>query len=139
MNYQYRLMTTHALPRVFIADPSPVIIDRLIGTIIDVAHVVGHATDARAALAGVREHNPQLAVLDIGLHHGLDLLRQINQHRPPVMVAVLTHNADDTTRRYCLRLGAAYFLDKLNEFEKVREIVIANGGGPPPTHRLQGN
>lgn len=132
-------MTTHALPRVFIADHSPAIIDRLIATINDVAQVVGHATDARAALAGVREHNPQLTVLDIALHRGLDLLRQINQHRPPVTVAVLTHNADDTTRRYCLRLGAAYFLDKLNEFEKVREIVIANGGEYAPLRKLQGN
>lgn len=129
-------MNINALPSVFIVDHSPVIIQRLIASITDVAQVVGHATNAHDALVGVREHNPQLTVLDIALHHGLELLRQLNQHRPPVIVTILTHSVDDTTRRYCLRLGAAYFLDKLNEFEKVRDIVIASGGarrGTPQT------
>lgn len=120
-------MESNTLPRVFIADHSPAIIDRLIASIDDVARVVGHATNARDTLAGVRSVNPDLTLLDIAVDNGFYLLRQIKQHRPPVMVVVLTHSTDDTTRRYCLLSGAEYFLDKLNEFDKVREIVIGLG------------
>lgn len=130
-----------AKPRVFIADHSPAVIERVCASIDDVALVLGYATNARDTIAGVRRLHPQLTLLDIAVDNGFDLLRQIKRHLPPVIVAVLTLSADDTTRRYCLRCGADYFLDKLREFEKVREIVIAIGSGhqvlaviPPTLH-----
>jgi len=54
-------------------------------------------------------------------------LRRIKRHPLPVITVVLTHSAEETTRQYCLRLGAEYFLDKIREFDKVREIVITVG------------
>jgi DNA-binding response OmpR family regulator len=95
-------------------------------------------TDAlRDAIRDIARVTPHLAVLDAGMPDGIELLRLVKTHQPPVVAAVLTHSTEETTRRVCLRLGADYFLDKLQEFEKVREIVITlgnrweNGSAPP--------
>jgi DNA-binding NarL/FixJ family response regulator len=120
------------MPRVLIADPSTLVIERLAASIRDVALVVGRATKAKDALILIRNSSPQVAVFDVAIDHGIDLLRQIKARQPPLIAVVLTHSADETTRRYCMRLGAAYFLDKISDFHKVREIVIAVGGGGKP-------
>ncbi len=122
-------MELPALPRILIADASANIVERLAASIDDVAQVVGRATSARDALILVRSTHPQLAVFDIALAKGLELLREIKSHQPRVIIAVLTHSAEDETRRLCLRLGADYFLDKNSEFNKVREIVLAISSG----------
>ncbi len=114
-------------PRVFIADPSAVVIERLVASIDDVAEVIGRATNARDALDGIRKGNPRFAVIDIAIANGVELLRLVKNHQPPVAAIILTHSAEETTRRLCLRLGAEYFLDKIHEFGKVREIVISIG------------
>jgi DNA-binding NarL/FixJ family response regulator len=119
-------MENHTLPRVFIADPSAAVTERLAASLDGVAAVIGHATNARDALDGIRNGNPRITVLDIAID-GVELLRQIKNHQPPVIVVVLTHSAEETTRTVCLRHGADYFLDKIHEFDKVREIVIAAG------------
>ncbi len=117
------------VPRVLIADASTAIIERLAACIGDAGQVVGRATTAQDAMHVVCDSNPHLAVFDIGIASGVDLLRYIKRHQPPVVAVVLTHSAEETTRQYCLRLGAEYFLDKLREFDKVRDIVIAFGAG----------
>jgi DNA-binding NarL/FixJ family response regulator len=118
---------SQVVPRVLIADQSAAVIERLVASIDDVAQVVGRATNAHDALNGIRSTNPHLTVFDVGITDGVDLLRHIKRHQPPVITVIFTHSADETTRRYCLRLGADYFLDKIREFDKVREIVIAVG------------
>lgn len=125
-------MKSNLQPRVFITDHSTAVIERLIASIDDVAQIIGHATNADDALNGIRKGYPQLAVLDIALDNGLYLLKEIKRNQPPVIVAILTHSVEEATRNYCLRMGAEYFLDKLSEFDKVREIVVAmhNGGHP---------
>lgn len=126
------------VPRVLIADQSHAVIERLATSIADVALVVGRVTTAQDALGVVRNLHPQLTILDVAIPNGIDLLRRIKRHPLPVITVVLTHSAEETTRQYCLRLGAEYFLDKIREFDKVREIVInagkqwrAGNVGPP--------
>ncbi len=128
-----------ALPRVFIADPSAVVVERLSTLVDDVAIIAGRATNARDAISGVRRLNPHLTVFDVAMEKGIELLGEIKKHQPRTVTVVLTHSAEDTTRRVCLRLGADYFLDKIREFEKVRDIVEAIGGKgtrPPPPDRF---
>ena len=115
-----------ALPRVLIADPSAVVIERLVSSIDDVARVVGRATTARDAINGIRLGNPHLAVFDIAIGNGIELLKQIKSHQPPVVTVVLTHSVEETTRRTCLRLGADYFLDKIREVKPEDVKTVAN-------------
>jgi DNA-binding NarL/FixJ family response regulator len=117
-------VTPRALPRVLIADPSAAVTDRLAASIADVAQVIGRVTQAQDALHVIHTGNPHLTVFDVAIANGIDLLRQIKRHQPPVIAVVLTHSAENVTRDYCLRLGADYFLDKLREFHRVREILI---------------
>jgi DNA-binding NarL/FixJ family response regulator len=121
-----------AMPRVLIADPSVLVIERLAASIDDVALVIGRATNAHDALTVVRNGDPQVTVFDVAIDHGIDLLRQIKARQPPLIAIVLTHSAEETTRHYCMRLGVEYFLDKIRDFHRVREIVIAVGGGGKP-------
>jgi DNA-binding NarL/FixJ family response regulator len=121
--------TGGAMPRVLIADPSTLVIDRVAALINDVAQLVGHATNTQDAIAMIRNGNPHLTVFDVAIANGVDLLRYIKTHQPPVIAVVLTHSAEDTTRHFCMRLGAEYFLDKIRDFHRVREIVISVGRG----------
>jgi DNA-binding NarL/FixJ family response regulator len=128
-----------AMPRVFVADTSSAFLERLVALINDVAHVVGTATTAQDAIDAIRRHQPHLTVFDVAMANGIDLLRQIKARQLPTIVVVLTHSVEEPTRRYCVRLGAEHFLDKLHEFGKVREIVMAVGtdgaraaADPPP-------
>lgn len=116
-------MDSRTLPRVFIVDQSPAVIARLAASIHDIATVMGSAANTRDAISGIRSGNPRFAVLDIAVDGGVELLRQIKNHRPAVITIILTHSADDTTRGFCRRLGADYFLDKIAEFGRVREII----------------
>ena len=120
-------MESPAAPRVLLADPSADIVERLAASIADVACVVGRSTSALDALHTVRHARPQLAVFDIAIAHGVNLLRHIKNQRPNVIAVVLTHSVEDETRRLCKRMGAEFFLDKNAEFHRVREIVIAIG------------
>lgn len=120
------------MPRVLIADASALVIERLVASISDVAQVVGRTTNARDAITLVRNGKPHLTVFDVAITHGVDLLRFMKSHQPPVIAIVLTHSVEDTTRHYCMRLGAEYFLDKLRDFHRVREIVISTGRGGGP-------
>lgn len=125
-------MKGNVLPRVLITDHSTAVIDRLIASINDVAEVIGQATNADDAMAGIRTGCPHLVILDIALENGLDLLKAIKRQQPPIIVVILTHSVEATTRNYCRRLGAEYFLDKLSEFDKVRDIVLALRCGRHP-------
>jgi DNA-binding NarL/FixJ family response regulator len=129
------------MPRVLIADASALVIDRLAASINDVAHVVGRTTNAQDAITLVRNGNPHFTVFDVAIANGVDLLRVMKSHQPPVIAVILTHSVEDATRDYCLRLGAEYFLDKLRDFHRVREIIISTGRGgqpapPVPTARF---
>jgi len=115
------------LPRVVLADQSIAVLDRLEASILDVSRVVGRTTNAHDAIRSVHRGNPQLAVFDIAIANGVDLLRVVKRHIPPVIAVVLTHSAEETTRNYCLRLGAEYFLDKIRDYNQVRQILIAVG------------
>ena len=118
-------MDNRTLARVFIVDQSEAIIERLAAALEGTAEVIGRATNAQDALEGIRNSKPHLAVVDVAIPDGIELLKQIKSHQPPVTVVVLTHSADETTRRVCLRMGAEYFLDKIRDFNRVREIVIS--------------
>jgi DNA-binding NarL/FixJ family response regulator len=114
-------------PRLFIADRSTSVIDRLAELLSDVATITGWATTAHDTLLNMRHCEPHIAVLDVAMAYGVEVLVQIKQRVPALVVAVLTHSVDDTPRCRCLQLGADHFLDKLHETGKLRQIVGAIG------------
>ncbi len=118
-----------ALLKVIVVEDSAVVRDRLVDLIegIDGVKFVASYEDAPEAIAGIRAHVPHLVLLDIKLRtsNGLDVLKFVKRELPQTQIIALTNYAEPHYRRLFLSQGANYFLDKSNEFDKVRELLQA--------------
>ncbi len=67
----------------------------------------------------------QLVFLDINLpgRNGIELLKLFKEHRKETEVIMITNHADPYYRQQCLQLGAKYFLDKSNDYNKITSLV----------------
>ncbi len=104
--------------RVFLLDDHEVV-RRGIAAALEAASdltVVGEAGTAEAAIAGVRELAPDVAVLDVRLgdgdHNGIDVCRQITTEFPDVKVLILTSFDSDRAIVDAGLAGAAGFILK---------------------------
>jgi len=113
--------------RVFIADDSRVVVERLADLLKEVPGVqlVGRANDAPEAIHSIVKTNPDAVILDLQMPggSGLDVLRSIRQTHPSVWVVICTNYPYPQYREECIAAGANYFLDKSAEFEKIPEIL----------------
>jgi two-component system nitrate/nitrite response regulator NarL len=78
------------------------------------ADVVGVATNGEEALDGVREHRPDVVLLDIGLpdQSGIAVGRRILDEHPDTKVVALTALEDEQVVKEALRVGFDGFLSK---------------------------
>jgi two-component system, NarL family, invasion response regulator UvrY len=76
--------------------------------------VVGESADPTSALAGIRQEEPDVLVLDLNLgdHTGFELLAEIRQRKLPVRVLVLTMSAQPRHVAEAMQLGASGYLLK---------------------------
>jgi len=113
--------------RVLIVEDSSIIRERLAALISNLPNVVivGLAEDGFKARALFRQHRPDAVVLDIQLPgiNGMDLLAEFKQEQPACVVMVLTTYGFKEFRQRCADLGADYFFNKHNEFERVKEVL----------------
>ena len=112
---------------VFIVDDSDSIRQRLVAMLesMDDIAVVGQATCADCAIAGIRETRPDSVLLDLNLKgsSGMRVLSTIHPEMPIVEFVVLTNHSEPQYRRACAKAGARYFLDKSIEFDNVRHVI----------------
>jgi DNA-binding NarL/FixJ family response regulator len=113
--------------KVFIADDSRVVVERLAGLLDDVpgARLVGQAGDVPAAVTGIQKMKPDAVILDLHMPggSGLDVLRAIRIDHPHLYVVICTNYPYPEYREECLTAGANLFLDKSAEFEKIPSIL----------------
>ena len=76
--------------------------------------LVGKAENGESALAFVRQHRPDVVVMDLLMPSvgGLEATRQIKHESPGTKVLVLTSLNDDQTISAAFVNGADFFLDK---------------------------
>ena len=76
--------------------------------------VVAQASEARSALAGWREHRPDILLLDISLPglDGIEVLRQIKAEAPQAHVLMLTSSEAKEDVRQSMAAGAAGYVTK---------------------------
>jgi DNA-binding NarL/FixJ family response regulator len=113
--------------QVFIVDDSAWIRVRLVealGRLPDVT-VVGEASTASDAVAGILLTRPDSVLLDLNLmgHNGLDVMRAVRPTAPEIVFIVLTNHAESQYRDACMEAGASYFLDKSRDFDRVRAVI----------------
>ena len=120
-------MQAHLPTRVFIVDDSTSIRVRLaemLGRMTDVT-VVGEASCAPEAVAGILRTHPDSVLLDLNLmgHTGLDVMRAVRPKAPGVVFVVLTNHSESQYRDASLEAGASYFLDKSQDLDRVRDVI----------------
>ena len=115
------------LMRVLIADDSEVIVQRLMAMLADVrgVEVVDHVGTVEETREAVRRLRPDAVILDMQMPggSGIDVLESMKKDRLISTVIVLTNHPHALYRKRCLQVGAKFFLDKSNEFEKVGEVL----------------
>ena len=114
--------------RLFIADDSDAVVDRLADLLLDAvpgAHLIGRACNVPEAIDGVRAMNPDALILDLQMPGGtgLAVLRAIRLDHPRLQVLVCTNYPSPKYREECLESGANFFLDKSKEFEMIPVIL----------------
>lgn len=113
--------------KVFIADDSRVVVERLTGLLEEVpgAQLVGQAGDVPAAVNGIKKMKPDALILDLHMPggSGLDVLRAIRTALPDLFVLICTNFPYPEYREECLTAGANLFLDKSADFDKIPSIL----------------
>ena len=116
------------LVRVFIADDSMLILERLKAMLSDLPEIeiIGEAGDGIGAIKAVRKLNPDVAILDIKMPgvDGIDVLKYIKKNNQNIKVIMLTNYPYPQYRKKCMELGADYFFKKSTEFEHVMDVLI---------------
>jgi DNA-binding NarL/FixJ family response regulator len=112
-----------------VVDDSVTIISRMkqILSEIDCVHTITTAYNTVEAEKVVQENNLHIILLDINMpgKNGVEYLKELKQKVPHIKVMMVTNQSIDYYRPICLGLGADYFIDKSNEFEKIPDIIEA--------------
>ncbi len=109
----------------------------------DVA-IVGEAGDAQSAIAGVAEHVPDVALMDLVMplqphtepsdQGGIQATRRIREISPRTQVVVLTSFARDELIFAAIKAGALSYLLKDADAETVHQAICAAARGEATLH-----
>jgi DNA-binding NarL/FixJ family response regulator len=112
--------------KVFIADDSLVVREHLVTMLDELAgvEIVGQAENVAEAISAIRNVQPDVVILDIGMPggSGIDVLQNIKQDKAASTVIILTNYPYPEYRQKCLAAGADFFLDKSTEFNQIPEL-----------------
>jgi len=92
----------------------------------------GEARNGPEALNLIRDHDWDIAILDISLagRSGLDVLKEIKQTRPKLPVLMLSMHAEDQYAMRAFKAGASGYISKASSRDELRKAVlkVINGG-----------
>jgi two-component system response regulator YesN len=114
--------------RVIIADDEYLVQETLISMINELEQdwvIVGVASDGRELVELIREHKPDLAIIDIKMPYlsGLEAIQLTQQECPQMQCIVLTGYSEFSFAREALRLGALNYLLKPVDSKELKESL----------------
>jgi DNA-binding NarL/FixJ family response regulator len=113
--------------KVFIADDSPILRDRIRAMLSDFpdVEIAGQAKDTPEAIKSIQDLNPDLVILDIRMPggSGIEVLQSIKKDRPDIKVIVFTNYPYPQYRKKCMDLGADFFFAKATESDQIPLVV----------------
>jgi len=114
--------------KVFVVEDSAAVRERLVEMIREVGiEVIGEAETCSTAVSGILRTRPDVAVLDIKLADdtgsGIDVLNEIRKDLPAIRAIIMSSHATPQHMKASADAGAAYFLDKSADFERIPEIL----------------
>jgi DNA-binding NarL/FixJ family response regulator len=117
--------------RIFLVEDSLPIRQRLVEMIeASGAHrVVGEADNYDDALAGIGCSVPDVAIFDVKLArgNGIAALAEAKRRSPALVGIIMSNYATAQHRKASAAAGAAYFLDKSSDFERIPGILQGLG------------
>ena len=101
-------------PRVILADDHTLLLEAFEKLLAPECDIVAKVADGRALLAAVREHHPDVVVLDLAmpLLNGLEAARQIKQFDRAIKLVFVTMNEDPDLAAEAFRVGGSAYLLK---------------------------
>ena len=113
--------------KLVIADDSSMMRERIKNQIkdFDEVNIVGEAVNGIIALEMILEFLPDLIFLDLQMPEmgGMEVLRKMNEAKLKTRVCILTNYSYPQYKAQCLALGAEYFLNKSDDFEKINGVI----------------
>lgn len=119
-------MTHHAPVKVFLADDSALIRERVAAMLSARAmDIVGQAGSTQDSIDGILSAHPDVVVLDVQLDggSGLQVLQAVHRIEPEIEFVVFSIHAGPAYRKSYLDAGAQCFLDKTAEVEQLVAAV----------------
>ncbi|MCW2842915.1 MAG: chemotaxis protein CheY [Nocardioides sp.] len=126
-------VTETGVLRIVIADDHPLYLQALVS--IFSGHpefeVVFAASDGAAAVAAVREHAPDIALVDLQLPtmDGIEIVTTLERAGLPTRVVIVSAYEDSATVYRAFAAGAKAYLPKSSSGETVRETVLSVAAG----------
>ena len=120
--------------RIVIADDHPIVREGF-GAIVsaeDDVEVVAHVADGIEALAAVRDHSPDVVLMDLRMPRmdGVEAIRRIHAEHPAVKIIVLTTYSSDELVFDAIRAGAqGYLLKDVSPENLMSAIRLVKSGG----------
>jgi DNA-binding NarL/FixJ family response regulator len=119
--------TTNTSLKILIVEDASSIAGRLEVMLRDLTgHVcTGVARTVAQALQQISLNRPDVVILDIHLQDelpgvtGIDLLKILKKEYSDITVMMFTNYAEPQYKERCKKLGASYFFDKSQDFEKI--------------------
>lgn len=115
--------------KVFVVEDSAAVRERILELIreIEDVEVVGEAETYDAAVNGILNTRPDVAVLDIKLADdggsGIDVLVEVKKGMPEMRAIMLSNYATPQHMKASADAGAEFFLDKSADFERIAGIL----------------
>jgi DNA-binding NarL/FixJ family response regulator len=122
--------------KVAIVDDSLIVVERLQHMLSEIneLELTGTAQTVSSARLLIGRQRPDVVILDIYLEeeysssNGLNLLEELKQNYWDMKIIMLSNVIEPHYRSASMLLGADYFFDKSNEFEKIpaalKEIIL---------------
>ncbi len=91
--------------------------------LIDRCKIVSESSNLDRAVEAVDKIKPDVIISNFRLEDGtaLDLLQRLGKSKP--LVIILSYYHKSMIKDACLEAGADYFLQKTNDFDRLREIL----------------
>jgi len=113
--------------KVLIVDSSIQIVERLKEMVSEAERLVAihKAVSYKEATDVFLETKPDVVVLDLGLpaNRSFDLIWEMKNASPAATIIILSIHTDIPTQEQCHSLGADFFFDKYNDFEKITGLI----------------
>ncbi|MEA2605330.1 MAG: two-component system, NarL family, nitrate/nitrite response regulator NarL [Chloroflexota bacterium] len=112
--------------RIIVVDDHPLLLDGLVATLSadDELEIVATGGDAAVAVRAAREHQPDLALLDVAMPGGgIDAARQIGAASPGTRVVMLTSSENEDDLLAAMNAGAKGYVLKGVAGRELRSIL----------------